>query len=856
MTRTVSILTILFLPALLCAQTFVNVAPENNFVHQFYGTEYGTGISFYDVNGDGWDDITVGQANETISLYLNIEGELSPPISIGAINANPKGINWCDYDNDGDPDLLVTNYNSTNHLYRNDGNFNNMLDVTAEVGILHDTSYLSYGISWGDTDRDGDLDLYICNYNADGITNEFYVNNGDGTFTESAAMLGVDDGSLWSFQGLFTDYDHDLWPDLHVINDRLPATNNFYKNENGSFSNITTEIGLEMYIFSMNNSMADYDRDGDMDLYVSNNPFGNYLMRQEEDGTFSHVSEETGTSVFDHSWSALWIDYDNDGWEDLHVNCSPFWGEPGQNRFFVNLENGTFFENAAGVGLGSDNGATNSSAMGDLNNDGFPDFVVQAGAPDYSRIYRNTGNTNAFLTVDLVGTVSNTEGIGAWIEVFSEGTSQLRYTQSGEGFLTHNSGKEFIGLGQAEVIDSMIVEWPSGHVDTFYDVEINQQLNIAEGSSMMASILNEGTSICEGDSLLLIASNGMNPVWNNGTENDSLWVQEPGVYSYITYSELGIPYSSTEFTVQSTNDASYTVTNVDPACLGSADGEISIELNENAIATVNGENYDEPLMNLPAGQYELIVSEEGLCTVTTIVELVSPPAIELELSIENPLCAGDYGMASAEASGGTGVISINWNDVNPDELEPDTYEVNVIDENGCSISETFEIESPDEIVIDVVTVESTEGDNGSIQLDISGGEGPYTINWNGPDGFSDTGELIENLSPGIYTASIVDSNGCMELEIIDLDSMNVENLLISDFLISPNPSNDVIYISNLPVGAFQCSIYGIDGRLVQQIMIPSGTEQLEVSFTFAASGMFVVQIESNQGLARKQIIKR
>ncbi|WP_306644030.1 FG-GAP-like repeat-containing protein [Sanyastnella coralliicola] len=850
------ILSAVLLSFTLSAQNFVNVASDFGINHSFYGPEYGCGASFYDVNHDGWDDLTLVQQYQPVLLYLNNQGQLEDPIYVGGINMNPKGMSWCDYDNDGDADLMVCNYDGKNFLYQNNGDLEAMTDVTQEAGIWHDTEYLTFGLSWGDIDRDGDLDLYINNYNADGVPNEFYINNGDGTFTESGVEYGIDNGSMWSFQSLFLDTNHDLWPDLHVINDRLPATNNFYINQGGSFIDQTTELGMEMYIFSMNNSMADYDRDGDMDIYISNNPFGNYLMQQQEDGTYADVAEEENCLVNDHSWSALWMDYDNNGWEDLHVCTTPFWGEPGQNRFFINDQAGAFVEDAIGVGLQDDDGATSTSCLGDLNNDGYADFAVIASAPETSRVYQNQGGTNHFLTVELNGVVSNTEGIGCWIEVFTNGESQIRYTQSGEGYLTQNSRKEFFGLGEIETIDSLQIQWINGHIDWFYDLPADQHLSITEGSSLTAEISVMEETFCEGDSVLLIATSYANAIWNNEQIGDSIWISEPGEYYFTGYTQEGIPVQSAPIMVEYSENALVEIVYNHPSCHGAEDGMIELIAEVDALLWLNDEPYEEVVYNCQEGVFHYHIEQDGFCSSTHSVELYAPDSLYVDLVIDQPLCFEETGSVLLSIEGGVEPYIVDWFDEDPLDLLEGDYLVSIADAHNCLIDSIISVTAPGEIIVESNITEADLGDNGIINLVIEGGVEPYEVFWNGPDGYTGEGNNITDLEPGIYTGNVIDSHNCSKLVIVDLDGLSAQELNLNQVEVYPNPCDEQIFINGAESTLTKILVYDLNGRKIEEHTVLPTNEVTIVDVSSLSPGVYILHLVDTVHQANVVIMKK
>ncbi|MCB0761601.1 MAG: VCBS repeat-containing protein [Flavobacteriales bacterium] len=209
---------VVWVPLFLHAQTYTDLALDLGISHSNDASAYwGAGVSFADFNDDGLDDISICQKGQP-PLFFQNNGNGFDPISNWVIIASEvKSLSWVDFDNDGDKDLFLTCYNAPYHLYRRDGEA--LVDISTEAGLIS-TSNQTFGHSWGDYNGDGFLDVYINNYNYfDGVANQFYENNGDGTFTEKGAELGIDNGPNFSFQSLWIDFDEDGDQDLFIIND-------------------------------------------------------------------------------------------------------------------------------------------------------------------------------------------------------------------------------------------------------------------------------------------------------------------------------------------------------------------------------------------------------------------------------------------------------------------------------------------------------------------------------------------------------------------------------------------------------------------------------------------------------------
>ena len=189
---------------------------------------------------------------------------------------NPKQILWGDYDNDGDPDLFISVYESPSVLMRNDGDLQ-FTDVSVDAGIPQIIGHKSFGASWGDYDQDGFIDLYITNYNVSTddvlVENVLLHNEGDGSFTNQTSSAGVGNGLRQSFGAIWFDYDKNGSLDLYVINDKAIFCNTLYRNAgDGTFDDVSSQTNTDIAISAMSATAGDFDNDGWIDLYITNGP--------------------------------------------------------------------------------------------------------------------------------------------------------------------------------------------------------------------------------------------------------------------------------------------------------------------------------------------------------------------------------------------------------------------------------------------------------------------------------------------------------------------------------------------------------------------------------------------------------
>jgi len=415
-------------------------------------------VSWGDYDGDGDEDLYVSNNSTGNKLLRNNGGGDFTDISDLMTTGDPgygHSSSWGDYDSDGDLDLYLMN-GGANRLFRND----DTTFVDATSGVLADAGWAWTG-SWVDYDNDSELDLYIVNYSS---SNKLLRNDG-GVFSDASSGVIADAG--WGHGVSWGDYDNDGDQDVYIGNE---GANKLLRNDGGgTFTDVTTPVtGDEGWARGV--SWADYDNDADLDLYISNYGSANKLLRNDS-GTFIDVTpallDDAG-----YGQGVAWGDYDNDGDLDLYlVNYS------GGNFLFRN-DAGTFVDatSVATGHVGNDRGA----AWADYDNDGDLDFYVAHYGGANMLLKYVGGNDNHWLHVSLVGTESNTSGIGARVRVVTPAGSQIREVSGGDGYCSQGSLTAEFGLGSYALVDTVIVSWPSGIVQKLVSVDVDTVLAIIE----------------------------------------------------------------------------------------------------------------------------------------------------------------------------------------------------------------------------------------------------------------------------------------------------------------------------------------------------------------------------------------
>ncbi|MBC8231816.1 CRTAC1 family protein [bacterium] len=477
----------------------------------------GSGVALADYDNDNLLDIYIANASivfpqpsaklPTNVLYRNNgDGTFTDVTKQAGVGDAGWGMGciFGDYDNDGDLDLYVANY-KLNVLYQNNGD-RTFTDVSAEARV--DNKGFGAGAAWADYNNDSYLDIYVANYidysilprgkkiffpyDFFGQANILYRNNGKGKFTDATTSAGVDGGFYLSLGVAFADYDNDGDSDLYIANDSNPNIL-FRNNGNGKFTN-TNVTEYRSHTGDTRSGMGiawgDYDNDSDFDLVVNNwQDENSILYRNNGDGTFTDVSAAVGifaVTVGKTCWGTEFFDYDNDGYLDLFIACGhidPGPDEnPGQSDILLrNNRDGTFTDVSTNTGISAlSPKVSRSLACGDYDDDGDIDVFIGNNGDTPYLLRNDGGNKNNWLKIKTVGVKSNKDGIGARITVKSGSLIQIREVSSGSSYISQNSLEVEFGLGERNKVDSIEIRWPSGIIQKLAEVSVNQSINVVE----------------------------------------------------------------------------------------------------------------------------------------------------------------------------------------------------------------------------------------------------------------------------------------------------------------------------------------------------------------------------------------
>lgn len=500
MKRLLSIFCLLFLLAFSVSKAQVSFSErgqELGLANSSWGVDgnenFGGGISFFDFDNDGWDDLTVS-SNEglPIRFYKNNEGtfELFNMSGIDDDLFQTKSVLWVDIDNDGDYDFFASS-NQTDgdsRLYENQGDLT-FINITDAAG-LSNPGHQSFGASWGDYNKDGFLDLFLVSrfFDSDTAFNTLYKNNGDNTFTDVSVEAQLIQENSLSFCSAWIDYDKDGWQDIYISNDKIQNKNILYhNNQDGTFTNVAEAAGADVAIDAMSTTIGDYNDDGWLDIYIANTQTGNAFLKNNGDGTFTDVAPNNGTLFQSVAWSSVFLDADHDKDLDLYVSASVTNVDSGQLSAAYYQNNGSgLYTIPNNAGFDEDISISYGNAIGDVDNDGKYDIAVLNCLPEDVFLWKNESeNNNNWIKIKLEGTESNRQGIGALIELSYNDEKQYNYTLCGEGYLGQNSSYEFFGIGEDTQIDFITIYWPSGIEDVVTNPQINTTLTVIEGEPQL-----------------------------------------------------------------------------------------------------------------------------------------------------------------------------------------------------------------------------------------------------------------------------------------------------------------------------------------------------------------------------------
>ena len=503
---------------------------------KFLPETLGSGCAFLDYDRDGWQDILLMNGSDwaghkkqrtTLRLYHNNRDGTFADVTTRAgldVELYGMGVAVGDYNNDGFPDIYITCVGQ-NRLFRNTGK-GTFVDVTNAAGLGKREGFSTSAL-WFDYDRDGLLDLFVCNYvkwsperdvfcSLDGkhksyCTPEAYRgatcwlfhNRGNGTFEDVTAASGIFDSSSKSLGVALIDDNRDGWPDLLVANDTQP--NKLYRNQrNGTFKDVAVEVGLAFSSegkarAGMGVDVADFDNSGAAGVAITN--FDNEMIglyRASGKG-FEDIAPQSGVGMASRNslgFGCTFFDANLDGWLDFAVanghidetvrNIRGNVGYAQPPQLFLNSGKGNFRDVASEVGGGFDQPKVGRGlAYGDFDRDGDLDLLLTTNnGPAF--LYRNDQvSGNRSIRFHLVGTKSNRDAIGAKVRVVAGGITQSRMVKGGSSYLSQSELPVTFGLEKRDRIDQVVIDWPSGRTEEYKNLSAGRSYDVTEGKGIV-----------------------------------------------------------------------------------------------------------------------------------------------------------------------------------------------------------------------------------------------------------------------------------------------------------------------------------------------------------------------------------
>jgi len=554
-----------------------------------------------DIDNNGFNEIFAGGSydNEKV-IMANTDGTSYTTTYLPGTSIFVQGSNFADINNDGFLDVFACNDDAESKIWGNDG-MGNLVEQNDWIDMAttptSDNSG-NYGSIWTDFDNDGDLDLYIakCRQNVSSVTdprriNALFVNDGSGNYTESAEAHGL-------------------------------------------------KIGWQ----SWTSDFQDVNNDGYLDVFITNHDHESQLLINDGNGMYTEANN-TGIDVGSLPIQGVMRDFDNDGFVDILVSGN-------SHQLFLNNGDLTFTE----VPDLFDSNEIESFALGDLNGDGFVD--IYAGyAGIYTNpsniddvVWMNDGGTNNYLAVDLQGVISNRNAIGSRIEIYGDWGIQIREVRSGESYGIMNSMIQYFGLGTATAIDSLVVRWPSGLVQTETNISINSRLDLLEGGCLAAApqlnVLG-ATTFCPGETVTFEASTGYDSyLWSTGETTPTITVGTQGSFSVTVTDATGCSGFSSNI-----------ITIVDPALNPEINADGKVQFCEGESVILSETNITDPtaftwsngdagasITVTESGEYSVMVA--GQCSDFTSNSIV----VEVWDTPEPPVAIGDTVMVGESAT--------------------------------------------------------------------------------------------------------------------------------------------------------------------------------------------------------------
>lgn len=871
----------IFYPIYLSLFLFSNAYSQFSFVDQtelYLGSaDYGSRITgVTDIDNDGLDDIVL--IDEVISgsftrslkiLYQNEPNALFTIKTLADIGSQSQfSICIADLNNNGHQEAIIGGVYGYSEIIAT----NNMDGDTSLIGLLPLSEEVFFqGTNIVDINNDGLLDVFACH---DDGANYIWENEGEDQFKVNTDWIdfsingSIDEPASGNYGSIWTDIDFDGDLDLYIAKCRhnvfdstdVRRINTLYiNNGDGTFTEKAEEAGLAIGWQSWTADFQDINNDGHFDVFVTNHDHKSQILLNDGSGKFTEI-HDTGIIITEKAYQGILRDFDNDGWVDIFVSgIIP--------QLFINNKDSTFTEL---VGEYAED-PVRSFAIGDLNNDGFLDaYVGYRWGGD--KIWINSAESeNNYLSVRLQGRISNKSAIGARVEIYGDWGLQIREIRSGESYGIMNSMTQYFGLGKSETIDSVIIRWPSGIIQTEYNVDINSKILIKEKCSFAAPNLNivQDQILCMGDSIILNPEGEfVTYEWSNGSTNPELMVTTDGSYFVMLEDDNGCTATSPTINILFESIPTPTIANIGDDIICEGEETILIITHQNDVENQmwSDGSQGDSLVVTESGSYTFI--QENVCGTfssnqieITIFESDLNPSIEL--IGDDIICEGEEVILITTHQ--ANVENQMWSDGSQGDtlIVNQSGEYTYIQEDMCDSVSSNQIEIT---VLDIPLAPITFNDSiiiGEVAILIAEGTG---ISWYA-DNISEeviaTGNEyeVQNLEESTsFYASQSNGDGLCESQrtqtfaIVKEEVSTLEIDTDQVFKITPNPVNEILNIKlqediDLPVSI---EIFDSNSRLVTQ----KSLNKLDTSFDVSGfeKGVYIISIQSKGSVVSKSVV--
>lgn len=578
-------------------------------------TASGGCMGVVDMNGDGLDDMAILHNSRTFQVdYQNPDGTFTMVNYGNVSNAGQWGWAIADMDNNGHKDMVSGGNSDGTHYVRIASPGSSTLEE------LPGSTIFQQAMSIGDIDNNGRLDVFACN---DVGPNKLWFANANGDLIENSNYISwitnPSSDMSGNYGSCFTDFDSDGDLDLYIAKCRQGVNSPddprrwnrmFVNNGSNAYTDLAANYGLQIRNQTWTADFGDYDNDGDLDMVATNHDATIQLF-ENVNNTFVDVTAGCGMEFNGFFLQSKFVDFDNDGYLDVLI-------AGGNEYFFKGNGDGTFTRMIGLFPAGRD---MHSFATGDLNNDGFQDVFanygtsyinVDPGQPD--RLWLNNGNENHWFTVRLQGTISNRDAVGAQVRITGPWGTQVREVKAGESYGMVTTFACSFGLGEHTTIPTMTIRWPSGLVETFNDLAVDQTVTVIENTciSPIASISTTSAPIVcgNGDALTLTANAGFEYIWSTGASTQEVSVTEAGNYSVTIDDGEGCTGTASIFVAQSPDETPSVTVSGDPR---GCEGQV-VQLTSSSAAGYawnNGAGSTQTVNVTSSGEYAVTI--QGVC---------------------------------------------------------------------------------------------------------------------------------------------------------------------------------------------------------------------------------------------------